>query len=217
MDIYSIYRITNNVNGKVYVGWTSRDPLIRFEEHQKTLKPKYQDRSAISYAIEKYGVDSFTFEIVYQSYDYDHSREIETHFIIECNSLLEGWGYNIDNGGTGHKRTASTIEKHRAAIKGRKQSAEHVAKRKVCGERNAMFGKTGEKHHRYGKTNTELQKQRTSEANSKSYIITHPDGTKEHITNLRQFALKHNLDPGNLSKVACGIVKQHKGYKAQHA
>lgn len=194
MDIYSIYRITNNVNGKVYVGWTSRDPLVRFEEHQKTRKPKYQDRSAISHAIEKYGVNSFTFEILYQSYDYDHSREIETHFITECNSLLEGWGYNIDNGGTGHKRTASTIEKHRAAIKGRKQSAEHIAKR------NASRTKNGN-------------------PTAKTYIITHPNGDEEIITNLRQFAILHNLDPANLGKIARGVRSnyQHKGYKARFA
>lgn len=188
MDIYSIYRITNNVNGKVYVGWTSRDPLIRFEEHQKTRKPKYQDRSVISYAIEKYGVDSFTFEIVYQSCDYDHSREIETHFITEYDSLLEGWGYNIDNGGMGHKRTASTIEKHRAAIKGRKQSAEHIAKRRMLSENNPM---------------------------SKTWIVTYPDGREESIIGLTLWAKERGLDPSNLRNTYYGRSNSHKGYKAR--
>lgn len=152
MYIYSIYKITNLSNNKVYVGWTSRDPQTRFLEHQK------RNKAPISHAIKKYGVECFAFEIIYQSADYVHSRDIETHFIVEHNSLVEQWGYNQDLGGTGHKRTEATIEKHREKMLGRKQSAEHVAKRKVIGERNAMYGKTGDKHHRYGTHHTEETK-----------------------------------------------------------
>lgn len=217
MSIYSIYKITNLINNKIYVGWTSRDPLLRFEEHQKTRKPKYQDRSAISYAIEKHGVDNFIFEVVYQSHDCDHSRQIETHFIQESNCLVEQWGYNLDMGGTGHKRTESTIEKHRAAIKGKKQSAEHIAKRIQRGEDNPSFGRRGKNAFAYGKSQSEHQKQKSREANAKSYIITFPDGTEETIHNLKQFATLHNLDHGNLCSVAGGRVRQHKGFKVRHA
>ena len=38
--IYSIYLITNLVNNKTYIGWTSRDPYKRFKEHQSTRTPK---------------------------------------------------------------------------------------------------------------------------------------------------------------------------------
>lgn len=166
MIIYSIYRFTNTTNNKIYIGWTSRDPLIRLDEHQSTSTPKYQDRSIISYAIEKYGINSFVFEIVYQSSDYDHSREMESVFIKENNSLLPdlgGWGYNIDFGGTGHKRSPLTIEKHRKAITGKKQSAEHIDRRKVIGDRNAMYGRTGKNHPRYGKKLTDEQRQNVSD------------------------------------------------------
>lgn len=171
MSIYSIYKITNSTNGKVYIGWTSRNPDTRFMEHQKMRKPKYQERSAISYAIEKYGVDSFVFEVIYQSIDEQHSKDIESHFISEYDSLVEQWGYNQDAGGTGHKRTLVTIEKHREKMKGKKQSPEHIAKR-FENRVNPMIGRTGENHPRYGKSNTDLQKQRTSESNAKTYIIT---------------------------------------------
>lgn len=211
MNIYSIYRITNLTNNKIYIGWTSRDPQLRFEEHQKRHK------APISHAIKKYGVNSFVFEIIYQSIDYVHSREIETHFITDYNSLVEQWGYNQDLGGTGHKRTQATIEKHRAAIKGKKQSVEHVEKRKMVGEKNPMFGRIGDKHPLYGKPTSDMQKQRTSEANSKSFIITYPDGSEKTITNLRQFALDHGLDPANLGTTARIPNRTHKGFKARHA
>ena len=195
----------------MYVGWTSRDPNARFNEHQT------RKTAPINFAIKKHGTENFVFEVIYQSLDYEHSRQIETHFIQEFNSLVEQWGYNRDLGGTGHKRTQVTIEKHREKIKGKKQSADHVEKRKVYGEKNGMYGKTGEQSPRYGKSQSEYQKQRTAEANCKAYVITHPNGTEETIINLRQFALAHNLDPGNLSQVACGRKSHHKGYKARHA
>lgn len=167
--IYSIYSIINQVNQKVYIGWTSRDPESRFHEHQSTRKPKYQERSAISYAIEKYGIDNFTFQVIYQSLDYDHSRQIESHFISEYQSLVEQHGYNKDFGGTGHKRTQATIEKHRAKIKGRSQTAEHKAKRARSGKDNPMYGKSGELSPRYGKTFTEESKKKISEGIKQAY------------------------------------------------
>lgn len=175
MTIYSIYKITNLANNKVYVGWTSRDPQQRFLEHQKRIK------SPVSHAINKYGVEGFAFEIIYQSQDYVHSRDIETHFIVEHCSLIEQWGYNQDLGGTGHKRTQATIEKHRAAIKGKKQTAEHVAKRIQKGESNGMYGRTGELHPRHGTIHSEEERQRISEGVRKTFEegrIPHRKGKK---------------------------------------
>lgn len=182
MSIYTLYKITNTVNLKTYIGWTSRDPQVRFSEHQK------RDTYPINHAIKKYGVDSFTFEIIYQSLDEQHSKEIETHFIVEHNSLVSGWGYNQDIGGTGHKRTEETIQKHREKIRGRKQSADHVAKRKVCGGSNGM---------------------------SKNWIVTFPDGHEEEITGITNFARERGLDPSNLRNTYYGRSSNCKGYKAR--
>lgn len=129
MTIYSLYLITNLSNNKTYVGWTSRDPHLRFIEHQKTHKPKYQSRSAISYAIEKYGHDNFLFEVLTKTTDQQYSKSLESFYVAWYGSLIDVWGYNKDFGGTGHKRTAETIEKHRQKLLGRKQTEEHIKKR----------------------------------------------------------------------------------------
>ena len=101
MNIYSIYRIINLANRKSYIGWTTRDPQVRFKEHLNGNP----NEMVIAAAVRKYGKDNFRLEIVYQTLDYDHSREMEGFFIAQCNSLTEsegGWGYNIDLGGKGH-------------------------------------------------------------------------------------------------------------------
>lgn len=182
MNIYSIYKITNLTNNKIYIGWTSRDPNTRFLEHQKRLK------SPVSHAINKYGIGGFAFEIIYQSQDYVHSRDIETHFIVEHCSLIEQWGYNQDLGGTGHKRTEATIEKHREKMLGKKQSTEHVAKRRLVGSSNG---------------------------GSKVWVITFPDGHEEIITGLTLWAKERGLDPSNLRNTHYGRTASHKGYKAR--
>lgn len=164
MSIYSIYRITNLVNNKTYIGWTSRDPFIRYKEHQKFKVSKGQHRSLVSYAIEKHGIDNFEFIVLYQSPDYDHSKLMEQHFVTEAQSLVEQWGYNIDRGGNGHKRSASTIEKHRQKMLGRKQSEEHKRKRAMPGDKNPSYGRTGEKAFRYGKHQSEETKHKISES-----------------------------------------------------
>jgi group I intron endonuclease len=189
--IYSIYKITNLVNSKVYVGWTHRDPSKRFNEHIT------RNNCPISWSIKKRGADNFLFEVIYQTKDEDHSHEMETYFIKQYNSLIEQWGYNRDLGGTGHKRTSATIEKHREKIKGRKQSAEHIRKRaaSVSGDKNGCYGRTGEKHPRYGKTWTEEERQKIRDgikaANANKPIMTEEEKRLARIEYSRRYRERH--------------------------
>ena len=179
MTIYSLYLITNLSNNKTYVGWTSRDPHLRFIEHQKTRKPKYQSRSAISYAIEKYGNDNFLFEVLTETTDQQYSKSLESFYVAWYGSLIDVWGYNKDFGGTGHKRTAETIEKHRQKLLGTKQSEEHKRKRAKKGKDNPMYGRTGDKHHNFGKILTDGERDLISKRVKESYKDReHPKGTQ---------------------------------------
>ncbi len=89
----AIYKITNIVNGKIYIGQSIR-PERRWVEHKN--KAKYlDDQYPIHLAINKYGEENFTFEILEWTSDYDN-REIE--LIKEYNSLCPN-GYNVAEGG----------------------------------------------------------------------------------------------------------------------
>ena len=52
-----IYKITNKVNGKIYVGQTIKSLKERFQKHcwGTTYKDKYHLNMAIKKAIKKYG------------------------------------------------------------------------------------------------------------------------------------------------------------------
>jgi len=62
---------------------------------------------------------------------------------------------------------------------------------------------------------TDYQKEKAREANSKEWIITFPNGTESHIINLNAFCKEYGLDQGNMMKVVNGKIKAHKGYKCR--
>ena len=92
-----IYKITNKLNQKAYIGKTEKiNPEDRWREHLKDrLKPRYQHR-AIYKALNKYGPQNFTFEVIEET---DSPNEREEYFIQFYNTFH--FGYNETLGGDG--------------------------------------------------------------------------------------------------------------------
>lgn len=87
----SIYKITNLINGKVYIG-QSVDPKRRFQEHKSGYGniPLYN-------SIKKYGVENFSFEVIEK--DIENYDEREIFWIDFYQSTDRDFGYNISKGG----------------------------------------------------------------------------------------------------------------------
>jgi hypothetical protein len=95
MNIYTIYRATNIITGKVYIGFDSYWPK-RKGEHKGSVQRG--EPYKFYNAIRKYGWDNFVWDIIYQSKDYDHClNTMEQHFIDEYDSIRHG--YNSAKGG----------------------------------------------------------------------------------------------------------------------
>ena len=91
-----IYVITNLLNGKQYVGQTSRDPEVRFSEHC------YDKRSTsfIHRAIVKYGVSNFKLEILEQP-ELNQLDEKEKEWIAKLDTYHNGYNKTEDGQGGG--------------------------------------------------------------------------------------------------------------------
>jgi hypothetical protein len=95
-----IYKITNKLNGKVYVGKTDNTPEDRWQQHIYNLH-RYQKAGVYNYplykALDKYGVENFYLEVIEQC---DNTSEREIYWIEEFNTYY-GIGYNASKGGEG--------------------------------------------------------------------------------------------------------------------
>ena len=90
-----IYKITNDINGKIYIGKTERTPEIRFKEHCRDYRNKSHESRPLYKAMEKYGVEHFHCEIIEQT---DYPEEREKYWIEYYQSFKVG--YNATLGAT---------------------------------------------------------------------------------------------------------------------
>jgi len=108
-----IYKTTNLINGKIYIGQSTRNKADTLEYFGSGI--------LIKYAIKKYGILNFSKEILYD--DIDSKKELdhtEKWAIKIYNSQNKDIGYNIANGGEGRGSvTKETRQKISNASKGR--------------------------------------------------------------------------------------------------
>lgn len=92
-----IYKITNTVNNKHYIGKTEKsDPYKRWKEHIYASKQLRNKNRPLYRAINKYGSENFAFEVLFYAFD---SSIMEIYFIELYNSCRKG--YNATFGGDG--------------------------------------------------------------------------------------------------------------------
>lgn len=133
MNTYTIYKATNTINQKIYIGFDSSWPTRQQQHLIESAGPNPDDGSIFHKAIRKYGSDAFTWEVLCQSRDGEHLlNEMEGYFIRLYNShYLDGHGYNMTYGGEGalgRVQTEETRKKISKAAKGRKHSKETLEK-----------------------------------------------------------------------------------------
>lgn len=93
-----IYKITNNKNGKIYIGKTIRNIRDRFQRHIQDAMSNRLD-THLARAIRKYGSDSFEISLVEKVQDENILDERERYWIEQFDSFNNG--YNETRGGDG--------------------------------------------------------------------------------------------------------------------
>lgn len=92
-----IYKITNLINQKSYIGKTEAiDPWARWKEHLHSAKQEKNSHRALYRAINKYGKENFSFEIIEET---DIPEDREQYYIQYYDTYHKG--YNETLGGDG--------------------------------------------------------------------------------------------------------------------
>ncbi len=93
-----IYKITNKLNGKSYIGKTElNNPIDRYKEHIADSKKERNKKRPLYSAMNKYGIENFLFEILEETNE-PNEREV---FYIEKFDTYGNKGYNATRGGDG--------------------------------------------------------------------------------------------------------------------
>ena len=167
----SIYKITHKETGKCYIG-QAQDVERRWKLHCS----QSSGCKKLSRAIQKYGVDAFTFKVLFEC-DPEHADALETQCICWYGSVKNG--YNICPQG-GSRRGSKCSEE---------------TKKKIS---DAMKGKrTGKKNPMYGKTRSEETRRKIGTANKGKYTgENHP---KSKLTNIQREEIKSLYATGEYS------------------
>ena len=130
-NIYTVYKITNKVNQKIYIGYTKFTAEERWKDHVGNRNVKNYH---LSCAIRKYGADSFSVETLWQSDSSKAAKDTERLLIAEYKSHLRDVGYNLTMGGEGESKTPEVRERIAETNRGQKRSAETLQKMSEAGK-----------------------------------------------------------------------------------
>lgn len=124
-----IYKINNNINGKIYIGQTQRTLKERIKSYKEEYKFSKRKRPIID-AMRLYGFDNFSFEVIEDNISSKEELDNrERYYIQKYQSLCHQNGYNIELGGnSAGKHSPETIKK---------------ISESQTGPKNHMYGKRG--------------------------------------------------------------------------
>jgi group I intron endonuclease len=148
-----VYVAKNIVNGKKYIGYTTKTLDERIKSHLS--KSKYSTNKHYFYlfknAIRKYGINSFEWDILVNCSSIDECSNWEKFYIKEFNTISPH-GYNLTEGGNGGIQSEET-------------------KIKISESVTKFWNENKEKHHWYN-----LDNQKRSEWATKSWKIKKDKG-----------------------------------------
>lgn len=142
---WKVYVHINKVNGKRYVGITSKSNV----NHRWESGCGYKENPHFYSAIQKYGWDGFEHIILFDGLDCESAKSMERFFIRLWSTQDREYGYNMTSGGDGtpgyhpsdetraklsearrkENLSAETLQRRSDGLRGRKFSEEH--KRKI--------------------------------------------------------------------------------------
>lgn len=112
-----IYKITNLINNKIYIGQTIRTLKRRWLAHCHIKSTTFY----IGKAIQKYGKENFTIEEIDKASSQEELNDKEKYWINHYNSTDSNIGYNLREGGDKFKMSKETKNKISLANKGKKK------------------------------------------------------------------------------------------------
>lgn len=199
---YVVYKITNQTNGKVYIGITCQKLSKRWHRHTYDALNRPKLKYKFGHAIKKYGTECWDKEILLHISGLECANIMEIRLIEYYDSFKTGYNSTLGGDGTtGVQCSVETRKKRRLNRLGKKWSEETY--------KRFTLAKTGYKL-------SDKVKQKMAKRSSKSWIIILPNGTTKTIKGLKTFCKKNKLSYGCMQKIAYEKrLTNHKGFSCR--
>lgn len=185
--MFIVYKLTNSINGKSYIGITSRTLDARWFEHLERTRQGKRPSNRLYAALAKYGPKAFRREVIARAASEDEVRRLETYYITKFDTYRNG--YNCNLGGVGFLKFPEHIKvKIGLAQKGKIISAESKAKMSKAKLGDPKCATNFGEHTQKGAANPR----------AKEWLVRFPDGTDKRIKGLRAFVREHGLNMRHL-------------------
>ena len=153
-----IYKITNKINNKIYIGQTTTDLKVRWKDHRRF---KNRQMHPIKYAIQKYGEENFIIEQIDSASSIEELNQKEEYWISFYNSTDKNVGYNLMRKSQGiGAHSPETIQKMRESHLGKPRKPHSEKTKKLFSEMRK--GKPSPHKGKKGRPKTEDEKKAIS-------------------------------------------------------
>jgi group I intron endonuclease len=212
-----IYKITCTTNGKFYIG-SSINLYKREKQHRYELTQNTHINHYLQNAWNKYGEESFTFEVVEFVFEWS-LLDREQYWLDKLKPYKRGVGFNIarcaEAPNRGQVASPEMRAKVSAAHKGKRLSPEHRAKIGATSKGRKHSAESRAKASASNKNPSLAIRERIAQKLSLDYLIISPDGDEYRVKGLAKFCREHGLHTSDMCAVAKGKWSHHKGWKCQ--
>jgi len=161
-----IYKITNQLDGKIYIGQTIQSFKRRIQHHYAS-----KDDMILHRAIRKYGKENFVAEEICSVVNKDDLNFLEKYFIQIFDSLASN-GYNVALGGVnvmlGRNHSDETKQKMSESRKGREKNGNNI----ICNETGEIFISVSIAARKTGIYRKKIERQLTGEVKRSKIPLT---------------------------------------------
>jgi group I intron endonuclease len=202
-----VYMARNTINNKMYIGKTVGTLKQRQSKHYRDVF-QHNSQTHFHRALRKYGKDAFNWSIIQICENEQELKKAEIHLIDKFETFQNG--YNMTLGGDGSMGYGLFGDKN--PFYNKHHTPETLARLSDIGKQNiSAHFKTGKENIMFGKHLTDDHKQALSDASSKKWLITFPDGSQTELKSLRKFSIQYGLNYNNV-KSAKREGRPYKGY-----